>query len=154
MHALLDPLPVDRLRGFGGKLGELLRSGRPELGLAGFDTAGALRHAGAAAVARILRGEWAHPDEQAAMACRMAAGEDPAAVEDRRLAKQVGSSKNFGGSRESARGPLDTRASLERWVRELSGDIGDRLRDEAEENERAPTALVVAARFEDDGFGW
>ena len=31
VRALLDPLPVDRLRGFGGKLGELLRSGRPDL---------------------------------------------------------------------------------------------------------------------------
>ena len=30
--------------------------------------------------------------------------------------KQVGSSKNFGGRRGAARGPLDTRAALEGWV--------------------------------------
>ena len=47
--ALLDPLPVDRLRGFGGKLGDLLRSGRPELGLDGYSTCGELRLAGKSA---------------------------------------------------------------------------------------------------------
>ena len=153
-HALLDPLPVDRLRGFGGKLGELLRAGRPDLGLAGFNTAGALRQAGPAVVARVLRGEWNHPEEQAAAACRMAAGEDLSAVEGRALPKQVGSSKNFGGLRGSARGPIDTREVLERWVSELAGDIAERLLEEAEENSRAPTALVAACRFEDDGFAW
>ena len=117
-HALLDPLPVDRLRGFGGKLGELLRNGRPEQGLSGFDTAGALRRAGPAAVARVLRGEWNHAEDAAAAACRMAAGEDTAAVEGRALPKQVGSSKNFGGTRGSARGPIDAREGLERWVGE------------------------------------
>ena len=45
--------------------------------------------AGPAAVARLLRGEWSHPEEQAAAACRMAAGEDAAPVEDRGLPKQV-----------------------------------------------------------------
>merc|ERR1711920_494603 len=48
--ALLDPLPVDRLRGFGGKLGELLKRGRPELGIAGFESVGVLRKAGHAMV--------------------------------------------------------------------------------------------------------
>ena len=61
LQALLDPLPVDRLRGFGGKLGEILRGGRPELGLPGYESAGAIRRAGTAAVARVLRGEWPHP---------------------------------------------------------------------------------------------
>ena len=154
MHSLLDPLPVDRLRGFGGKLGELLRKGRPELGFEGFETAGALRKAGPAAVARVLRGEWSHPEEQGAAACRLASGEDSAGVEDRALAKQVGSSKNFGGNRGSSRGPLDTRVALERWVRELCGDVATRLSEEVEENGRAPTLLVVACRFEDDGFAW
>lgn len=138
-HALLDPLPVDRLRGFGGKLGELLRNGRPDLGLGGFESAGAIRRAGAAAVARVLRGEWSHPEESAASAVRMASGEDGAVVEERSLAKQLGSSKNFGGSRGSARGPIDTSEALERWVSELAADIGSRLVEEAEENTRAPT---------------
>ena len=61
--ALLEALDVDRLRGFGGKLGDLLRRGRPELGLDGFGTAGALVAAGPAAVGRVLRGEWSHADE-------------------------------------------------------------------------------------------
>ena len=107
VRSLLDPLPVDRLRGFGGKLGELLRTGRPELcpPLAGFETAGALRQAGVTAVAKVLRGEWSHADETAASAVRLASGDDATPVEDRGLPKQVGSSKNFGGARGSARGP-------------------------------------------------
>ena len=93
VRSLLDPLPVDRLRGFGGKLGELLRCGRPELDppLPGFATAGALRLAGVAAVSKVLRGEWAHPEEVATSAVELASGEDHTAVEDRGLAKQVGS---------------------------------------------------------------
>eukprot|EP00966_Prymnesium_polylepis_P269821 6233108-Prymnesium_polylepis.1 len=88
VRALVDPLPIDRLRGFGGKLGELLRSGRPALGLEGYSTCEELRTAGAPAVARLLRGEWGHPDEVAEQACRMAAGRDDAPVEERKLAKQ------------------------------------------------------------------
>ena len=114
--ALLDPLPVDRLRGFGGKLGDLLRNGRPTLDLSGYVTCSDLRLAGPAAVARVLRGEWAHPEDAAAGACKMAEGKDDSPVEERPLAKQVGSSKNFSGSRGAARGPLDTRASVERWL--------------------------------------
>ena len=156
VRALLDPLPVDRLRGFGGKLGELLRSGRPDLDppLEGYATAGELRKAGTTAVAKLLRGEWNHAEEQAAAACRLAGGEDTAPVEERALPKQVGSSKNFGGNRGSARGPLDTKEIIERWVRELAGDLAARLIDEVEENLREPTALIVSIRFEDDGFAW
>ena len=154
VHALLDPLPVDRLRGFGGKLGELLRQGRPDLGLAGYDTAGALRHAGVAPIAKLLRGEWPHPEEQAEQAWRLASGEDGAPVEERSLPKQVGSSKNFGGARHSARGPLDTRDAVQMWMANLADDVASRLREEAEDNGREPTMLVAAVRFEDDGFGW
>ena len=156
VRSLLDPLPVDRLRGFGSKLGELLRTGRPDIEppLEGFETVGALRRAGPAVVAKVLRGEWNHPEEKAEEAWRMACGEDMAAVEERALPKQVGSSKNFGGNRGKDRGPLDTRESLERWVRELSADIVTRCEAEAEDNLREPTMLVCACRFEDDGFGW
>jgi DNA polymerase eta len=125
--ALLDPLPIDRLRGFGGKLGSLLREGRSDLGLPGFSSAGELRRAGVGAAARLLRGEWAHPDDAAATAVRMASGLDDDAVRKRPLAKQVGASKQFSGSRGSARGPLDTRAVLERWLLELAQDISERL---------------------------
>ena len=127
VHTLLDPLPVDRLRGFGGKLGELLVGGRPELGIDGFATAGALRSAGVAAVARVLAGQWSHPEEVAADACRMAAGRDEAAVQERPLSKQIGSCKNFGGNRGSARGPIDGQRALESWVAELAGDVGSRI---------------------------
>ncbi|KAL1527241.1 hypothetical protein AB1Y20_015917 [Prymnesium parvum] len=154
VRALLDPLPVDRLRGFGGKLGELLRGGKPAAGLSGFSTCLELREAGVAAVARVLAGEWAHPEEAAAAACRMAAGKDDAPVEERKLPKQVGSSKVFSGSRQGARGPLDTRDAVEAWVAELSDDIASRLALEAEENGRAPTTLIVSIRFDDEAFRW
>ena len=127
VQALLDPLPIDRLRGFGGKMGSILREGRPELGLSGFSSAGELRRGGVSAAAKLLRGEWAHPDEAAALAVRMASGLDDDAVRERPLAKQVGASKNFSGTRGAARGPLDTRAAIERWLNELAEDIATRL---------------------------
>lgn len=150
---LLDPLPVDRLRGFGGKLGELLKSGRPDLGLPGFDSIGALRLAGEAAVSKVLHGPagWANPEATAAVACRMASGQDDAPVEERPLSKQVGAGKNFSGARDRARGPLDTSDTLERWVRELSQDICARLGEEEELNQRSATQLIVSAGLEGIG---
>lgn len=142
---LLDPLPVDRLRGFGGKLGELLRGGRPDQGLPGYATAGALRQAGPAIVSRLLQGEWSHPEDTAAAACRMAAGLDDAPVAERKLSKQVGSGKNFN------RGLINTREALEGWVRELSEDVGSRLAMEAEENGRAATRLVAGVSVRGEG---
>jgi nucleotidyltransferase/DNA polymerase involved in DNA repair len=149
VSSLLSPLPTDRLRGFGGKLGELLRAGRPELGLAGFETAGALVAAGAPAVARVLRGEWTHPEETAEEACRLAAGKDDDQVKERPLAKQIGSSKNFGGRRGSARGPLDTKAQLQQWVAELSEDVGTRIAEDAAENDRWPSCIIASCKFDD-----
>eukprot|EP00928_Gymnodinium_smaydae_P056801 TRINITY_DN4011_c1_g4_i1.p1 TRINITY_DN4011_c1_g4~~TRINITY_DN4011_c1_g4_i1.p1 ORF type:complete len:708 (-),score=134.94 TRINITY_DN4011_c1_g4_i1:302-2425(-) len=140
---LLDPLPVDRLRGFGGKLGELLKRGRPELGIAGFESCGALRKAGEAVVAQVLRGEWAHPEEKATTACRMASGRDDAAVEQRPFSKSIGGGKNFSGSRGLSRGPLDTYAALEVWVRNFAEDVWARLEEEEEVNERSATQIVV-----------
>ena len=57
-----------------------------------------------------------HPHPHPNQAWKLACGEDDAPVAERPLAKQVGSSKNFGGRRGAARGPLDTRAALEGWV--------------------------------------
>ena len=110
--------------------------------------------AGISAVARVLRGEWAHAEEAAASACRLAGGEDLTPVEDRGLPKQVGSSKNFGGKRGSARGPLDTKMDIEKWTRELAADVASRLDEERLENFRVPANLVIACRFQEDGFGW
>lgn len=145
---LLDPLPVDRLRGFGGKLGDLIRNGRPDLGLAGFTTNGALRQAGPVAVARLLQGEWGHPEDSAAMACRMAAGLDDAIVSERKLSKQVGSGKNFNRGNT-----INTRGELEGWIRELGEDVAARLAVEAEENERAATTLVASLGIQHEGAG-
>lgn len=151
VQELLDPLPIDRLRGFGGKLGEILKRGRPELGLTGFDSAGALRKAGQVAVSQVLRGEWAHPEETAANACRMAAGGDDAPVEERPHSKSVGAGKNFSGSRGGARRPLDDYDSLEGWVREFAEDVWARLQEEEDLNERTATQLVVSVGVEGGG---
>ena len=82
--------------------------------------------------------------KRAAAACALASGDDTDDVKERALSKQVGSSKNFGGHRGSARGPLDTRAQVERWVGELAEDVASRLLEEREENQRVATSLVVA----------
>eukprot|EP00403_Amphidinium_massartii_P012441 CAMPEP_0178413966 /NCGR_PEP_ID=MMETSP0689_2-20121128/22796_1 /TAXON_ID=160604 /ORGANISM="Amphidinium massartii, Strain CS-259" /LENGTH=682 /DNA_ID=CAMNT_0020035247 /DNA_START=73 /DNA_END=2118 /DNA_ORIENTATION=+ len=149
VFALLDPLPVDRLRGFGGKLGELLKNGRPELGLPGYASAGSLRSAGEVAVSKLLRGEWSHPEATAAAACRMAAGHDDAPVEERPLSKQVGSGKNFWGNRGGSRGPLDTYTAVEGWVKELAHDVWSRLEEEEELHDRVARQLVVGINLED-----
>ncbi|EOD15027.1 Translesion DNA polymerase-REV1 deoxycytidyl transferase [Emiliania huxleyi CCMP1516] len=143
VHALLDPLPIDRLRGFGGKLGAILREGRPDLGLPGYATAGELRSGGGAAAARLLRGEWSHPGEEAARAVRMASGCDDDAVRERPLAKQVGACKNFSGARGSVRGPIDSRAGLAEWASQLAEDIAARLAQQREEHGRIATTLVA-----------
>ena len=147
VHALLDPLPVDRLRGFGAKLGKLLRED------GGFETCAALRRAGVPAVARLLRdGGWNKPEEMAAEAVRMAGGRDDAEVGDRKLSKQVGSGKQFGGRRGAARGPLDTREVIAKWVSELTGDIADRLAAEEEENDRVATKIIVGLGLEGEAY--
>jgi len=143
VHALLDPLPIDRLRGFGGKLGAILREGRPDLGLPGYATAGELRSGGGAAAARLLRGEWSHPGEEAARAVRMASGCDDDAVRERPLAKQVGACKNFSGARGSVRGPIDSKAGLVEWASQLAEDIAARLAQQREEHGRIATTLVA-----------
>ena len=90
IHALLDPLPVDRLRGFGGKLGELIARGKPEIGIEGYKSCGEVRKAGANAVGKLLRaGGWSHPDDTAADVCAMADGIDTAPVADRALSRQA-----------------------------------------------------------------
>lgn len=148
IRALLDPLPVDRLRGFGGKLGELIRTGIPDLGIDGFESIGALRKAGANAVSKVLQaGEWSHPDDTAAEVCAMAEGIDNAAVAERPLSRQVGSGKNF------SRKPIHTAVVLETWVRELASDIAARLAEEAELNGRCATTLVAHGSWLDEESG-
>ena len=147
VHALLDPLPVDRLRGFGAKLGKLLRED------GGFETCAALRRAGVPAVARLLRdGGWNKPEEMAAEAVRMAGGRDGAVVGERQLTKQVARGKQFGGRRGAARGPLDTREVIAKWVSELTGDIADRLAAEEEENDRVATKIIVGLGLEGEPY--
>jgi len=135
---LLDPLPVDRLRGFGGKLGDLLKRGKPDIGIHGFESIGSLRRAGEATVAQVLRGEWRHPEEKATLACQMASGRDDAVVEQRPFAKQIGGGKNFNGSRI-----LENFIVLEGWLHEFAGDVWERLEEEEDVNERIATQLVV-----------
>ena len=56
----------------------------------------------------------------------------------RPLAKQVGSSKNFGdGRREGGLQPLDTEEQLEGWIRELAEDVAARLAQEMELHDRS-----------------
>ena len=64
-----------------------------------------MRRAGAAAVARVLRGEWPHAEERAEEAWRLACGEDDAPVAERPLAKQVTKQVKPGASSEPSAAP-------------------------------------------------
>ena len=120
---------------------------------------------------KVLRGEWAHPEEVATTACKMAEGIDDDAVRERALPKQVwlsplrristdisayisayvsaqvGASKNFSGHRGSARGPIDNRDSLTRWVDELAADVAARLAQEASAEISPERSAHVALRI-------
>jgi hypothetical protein len=107
-----------------------------------------LRDAGAGLVAQVLKNEWAHPEEHAEAACRMAAGLDDSSVEQRPFSKQIGGGKNFGANRGSSRGPLDNQSVLQDWVREIAEDVWERVEEEEEVNGRTATQLVVHVSVE------
>lgn len=129
IHRMLEDLPLARLRGLGGGLGEVLIR---ELGVS---TAGQLARVSEARV-RAACGS----DKTAAWVLACARGEDSEAVKDRGSATQVGYSKTFVGPNT-----LRSWEPVEHWLAQLAGQLAARLRDELKKG-REPRSLNVGWR--------
>ena len=123
--ALLAELPVARLRGLGGMLGERLVA---ELGI---QTVGELAGVPGARLAALLG------EETAALVARLARGESDELVKAREQPASIGCSKNFRGALS-----LRSGADVEHWLHELALELEERLEEDAT-NSRRPQKLVV-----------
>jgi DNA polymerase eta len=107
---LLRDLPLSRLRGLGGKLGERVTA---ELGVT---TAGGLSSL------PLARVESALGAESAAFVLALARGESDAPVKQRENSAQLGSSKTFRGYHG-----LTTMNDVHKWLTELAEELVERL---------------------------
>eukprot|EP00927_Polykrikos_kofoidii_P073063 TRINITY_DN69138_c0_g1_i1.p1 TRINITY_DN69138_c0_g1~~TRINITY_DN69138_c0_g1_i1.p1 ORF type:complete len:683 (-),score=77.79 TRINITY_DN69138_c0_g1_i1:49-2001(-) len=123
---LLRNLPIDRLPGLGGEFGaKIMRE--LEIG-----TAGELVDRGPDA-RRLFgeKGEWI---------VALASGRDSAAdlVKDRQLVKSLSNGKTFFGKSK-----LKTASEVEYWLREFSGELHQRYKEQLEQHQRAPTTIGI-----------
>lgn len=124
---LLRPLPLSKLRGLGGQFGQ--RVGR-ELGVT---TVGDVLDVSIAKLQTVFGekdGLWLY---------NIVRGSDDAEVEERKLPKSVSCGKTFRGANTIT--DLD---SVYCWLRELAGELEERLNTDKEENKRVPQLLTVS----------
>ena len=128
--ALLRGLPVDRLRGLGGKLGERVKA-------LGVTTAGELAERG---VARLRRefgertGGWLHA---------LATGNDVDEVKDRSENLSLSNGKRF-----DHRSQLRSFEHVEGWLRSLLEEVARRAEAERDGKGRVPRTLTVSVSSE------
>jgi len=124
---LLDPLPVGRIRGLGGKMGQQLRE---ELNVT---TIGDLASVSLAPLVRLFG------DRLSLWMWQMARGIDPEEVKKRELCKSLVTGKGFPRGRE-----ITTLAEAKEWIRRLCGDLHWRIQIDMKRNERVPTKISIA----------
>mmetsp|Transcript_13502 Transcript_13502/g.43974 ORF Transcript_13502/g.43974 Transcript_13502/m.43974 type:complete len:629 (+) Transcript_13502:59-1945(+) len=130
-EALLAKMPLNRLPGLGGALGEKVAA------VLSVSTAGDLAALDAATIRR-------HFDANATNWLRsVAAGTYDDPVKDRATYQSFGASKTFRSS------PLATLPDLRRWLRGLAGEITDRVLKDRDDHSRAPTNATISVS--DDG---
>jgi DNA polymerase eta len=131
---LLGPLPVARLKGLGGDFGKKVMEDLD------CSTIGEV-------VERPLsRLEALYGESDAAWLFKLVRGVDDDSVEDRRLAKSVSCGKTFFGNNN-----LREMEQIHRWLRQLAGELTQRLRRDAELHARIPQLLTVS--FQSMGVG-
>lgn len=136
--SVMRDLPLDRLRGLGGKLGDTLKR---ELDC---ETASELAACSEARV-RAAVGE-----RNAAFAITLAKGIDTSPVKDRREALQTGYSKTFRGKNE-----LWDDKAIEHWVLELARQLAERLAAERlKGREHTGLTLGLQSRAIANKGGW
>lgn len=122
--ALLATIPLSKLPGFGGKLGDALAG-------AGMATPAAVAAASLADVAAALGGD----ADRAVRARAAAAGESDAPVAEKAASKSIMAAKSLDT-------PAPTAAALERWLHILAGELADRLAADG----RPPRSLALSYR--------
>ena len=137
MPALLRELPVDRLRGLGGKLGERVKA----LGIA---TAGELAEYGGSRLRREFgerTGAWLHA---------LANGDDGDEVKDRADNLSLSNGKRFDPQTQ-----LRSLEQVESWLRSLLSEVAQRAEAERDNKGRAPRTLTVSisSEFETNATG-
>ena len=135
--ALLRELPVDRLRGLGGKLGERVKA----LGVA---TAGELAERGGSRLRREFgerTGAWLHA---------LANGNDEDEVKDRADNLSLSNGKRF-----DPQSQLRSLEQVESWLRSLLGEVARRAEAERDGKGRVPRTLTVSvsSEFETNATG-
>ncbi|KAG5175712.1 hypothetical protein JKP88DRAFT_338079 [Tribonema minus] len=133
---LMEGLPLERIRGLGGKLGEQVRSDLK------VTTAGELAAMPEATLRRL------YGEKQAALLADMARGVDLTPVVQRALSKSVSCGKTFYGN-----SCIRTEETLKRWLLELAAEIQERLDAQRADHKRAATRLTVHLTPEGSGGG-
>lgn len=131
---LLAPMPVARLKGLGGDFGKKVME---DLGCS---TIGEVVQTPLASL-RALYG-----DADADWLFKLVRGVDGDTVEDRRLAKSVSCGKTFYGHNN-----LRSMEQVHTWLRQLAGELAERLRKDADLHARIPQLLTVS--FQAMGLG-
>ncbi|CAN0156114.1 unnamed protein product [Pylaiella littoralis] len=121
-------LPVERVRGWGGKLGVKIME------RLGVTTAGEVAAVGAAELQRVLG------DEEGWRAWEKSNGVDRDPVKARSAPKSIGCSKTFPGKAK-----LKSLSEIERWLSELSKELVLRLTEQQQQSEgKVPRKLTVS----------
>ena len=133
---LLEPLPIGRLWGLGGKLG------RRVMDTLSIDTVGELRECSRATLVKKFGAQ---------LASRLwgyARGEIEDPVMDRQKLKTLASSKLFHGT-----AALRNDAELAKWVHALASELASRLESDRRRHRRAPTLVTVGIKAVQAGNG-
>ncbi|CAN0453750.1 unnamed protein product, partial [Laminaria digitata] len=127
VEAVFRTLPVEKVKGWGGKLGVKIME---KLGVS---TAGEVASVGPADLRRVLG------DEEGWRAWEKSKGVDRDPVKARSAPKSIGCSKTFPG-----RAKLTSFSEIERWLSELSKELVLRLDEQSEREGQAPKKLTVS----------
>mmetsp|Transcript_22102 Transcript_22102/g.53543 ORF Transcript_22102/g.53543 Transcript_22102/m.53543 type:complete len:726 (-) Transcript_22102:502-2679(-) len=132
LRKLFHPLPIGRIRGLGGKLGQKVADA--------LDVA----TVGELAEVPISRLEGVVDEGTARFLHDISRGVCRDPVQQRTTVKSIGCGKTFRGT--LAFSPRDTLA-VERWVKELSDELGERLTEDRDNNRRVPQNFGVTIKY-------
>lgn len=124
---LLRPLPLSKLRGLGGQFGQ--RVGR-DLGVT---TVGDILDVS------ITKLQTVFGEKDGLWLYNLVRGNDDAEVEERKLPKSVSCGKTFRGANT-----ITDLESVHSWLRELAGELEERLNADKDDNKRVPQLLTVS----------
>jgi nucleotidyltransferase/DNA polymerase involved in DNA repair len=129
--ALLENLPIDRIRGLGGQLGAELSAALD------VSTIGALARLDRKTLLAALRGD----EKRTLWVQRASRGVDDEPVKERAAPKSIQTSKTFRG-----RMGLETTESVLKWIGELASELAERVELDAKDWNRHPKTLTLGVK--------